>query len=745
MKPVVLVTRPAEEALRTAMALAEHGYDFLIEPLLEIAPLPDAADRLAGAGDHAALLFTSANGVRVYAAAAARRDLPVYAVGGMTAEAARAAGFGQVHAAGGDVEALAEFVARTRKPGDGALLHVAGEHVAGDLAGRLNARGFRVHSVALYTAKAAAALSAKTRDMLTGGGLGAVLFFSPRTARTFVSLVRTAGLDTYCRSCVAVCLSPAVAEVAGAVVWRAVVTAGKPGEGAGIGAMIDALMPALPGEGGEPAGEGSAMADTDKKTIALPAAEVIQRFGGIRPMAAKLGISFSTVQGWKERGHIPEQRHAEIAALAAKHGVSLEGPAPVAPAAVEPRPAGKPVEAPSFRQMTPPPGPGAAAGDKPPPIPPPLAAHAVPAEARGIGVMSAALISIVIVGAAFAGAYLARDYWLGETASMPVPAPAQPSVDRAVLDAFAARLAKLEKDVAARSAGPGTAADPKLGEDILALDKRLTELQNALYAARDQARRDAQAGAATTSEVAQAAKAAMTDQAKATAALAQRVDALEKGMDPAAFIAIRNGLNDVSAKLDALAKRMEAAERVAQAARAEGMAQAAFALSVGQLRRAVDAGLPFAAELAACRSLAGSDAVLAGPLDQLAPFAAGGVATRAALAQSFKQTAAAVVHAARARDGESGAWRRALAWLDSLITVRPVGAAAGDSPAARVARAEAKLGAGGLAAAVAEIGGLTAPAADAAKPWLDRAKDRLQADQALAALESHAAAAVARK
>jgi uroporphyrinogen-III synthase len=744
MKPVVLVTRPAEEALRTAMALAEHGYDFLIEPLLEIAPLPDAAGRLAEAGDAAALLFTSANGVRAYAAATPRRDLPAYAVGGMTAKAARAAGFGQVHAAGGDVEALAEFVARARKPGDGALLHVAGEQVAGDLAGRLSARGFRIHTVALYTAKAAEALSAKTRDTLASGGLGAVLFFSPRTARTFVSLARTAGLDAYCRSCVAVCLSPAVAEAAGALAWRAVVTAGKPGEGAGIGAMIDALMPVLPGEGGEPAGEGSAMADTDKKTIALPAAEVIQRFGGIRPMAAKLGISFSTVQGWKERGHIPEQRHAEIAALAAKHGVSLEEPASIPPAA-EPPPADRPAQTPQFRQVAPPPGPGPAAGDKPPPIPPPLAVHAAPAEARGLGVMSAALVSIAIVATAFAGAYLARDYWLGETASTPVPAPAQPSVDRAVLDAFAARLAKLEKDVAARSAGPSAAADPKLGEDILALDKRLTELQNALYAARDQARRDAQAGAATTSEVAQAAKAALADQAKATAVLSQRVDALEKGMDPAAFIAIRNGLNDVSAKLDALTKRMEAAERVAQAARAEGMAQAAFALSVGQLRRAVDAGLPFAAELAACRSLAGFDAALTGPLDRLAPFAAGGVASRAALAQSFKQTAAAVVHAGRARDAESGAWRRFLAWLDSLITVRPVGAAAGDSPAARTARAEAKLGAGDLAAAVAELGGLAAPAADAAKPWLERARARLQADQALAALESRAVAAVARK
>jgi len=737
MKPVVLVTRPAEEALRTAMALAEHGYDFLIEPLLEIAPLPDAAERLAAAGDAAAVLFTSANGVRAYAAATPRRDLPAYAVGGMTAEAARAAGFAQVHAAGGDVEQLADFVARARRPGDGALLHVAGEHVAGDLAGRLAAKGFEVRAVALYAAKAAEALSAKAREALASGGLGAVLFFSPRTARTFVSLVRTAGLDTYCRSCIAVCLSPAVAEAAGALAWRRVATAAKPGEGAGIGAMIDALMPVLPGESGAPAGEGSAMAEDDKKTIALPAAEVIQRFGGIRPMAAKLGISFSTVQGWKERDHIPEQRHAEIAALAAKHGVSLEGPAPAA--------AAPPADKPAFRQVAPPaPGAGPAAGDRPPPIPPPLVSHAAPPERRGLGVAGAALVSIAVVAAAFAGAYVTRELWLGEGPSAAMPAPAQPGVDRAALDALAARLAKLEKDMAARPAG-AAAPDPKLAEDILAFDKRLTELQNALYAVRDQAKRDAQAGTATLSEVAQAAKAAAAEQAKAAAALAQRVEALEKGTDPAAFIAIRNGLNDLSAKLDALAKRMEATERVAASARAEGMAQAALALSVGQLRRAVESGAPFAAELAACRSLAGTDAALAAPLDQLAPLAAAGVAGRADLAQSFKQAAGAVVHAARAREGETGAWRRFLAWLDSLVTVRPVGAASGDGPAAVAARAEAKLGAGDLAGAVAELGALKPPAADAAKPWLDRARARLQAEQALAALDRRMAAALARK
>ncbi len=48
------------------------------------------------------------------------------------------------------------------------------------------------------------------------------------------------------------------------------------------------------------------------------AASVIAAFGGLRPMAKALGVAASTVQGWKERGHIPESHHAAIQAAYAQ-------------------------------------------------------------------------------------------------------------------------------------------------------------------------------------------------------------------------------------------------------------------------------------------------------------------------------------------------------------------------------------------------------------------------------------------
>lgn len=58
-------------------------------------------------------------------------------------------------------------------------------------------------------------------------------------------------------------------------------------------------------------------------STAHPVHDVIQAFGGIRPMANKLGIAVSTVQGWKNRDAIPDSRHADIREAARKHGISL--------------------------------------------------------------------------------------------------------------------------------------------------------------------------------------------------------------------------------------------------------------------------------------------------------------------------------------------------------------------------------------------------------------------------------------
>lgn len=55
----------------------------------------------------------------------------------------------------------------------------------------------------------------------------------------------------------------------------------------------------------------------------IPAAEIINKFGGIRPLAKRLGLTPSTVQGWKQRKRIPEKRLKEILEVAEQENIDI--------------------------------------------------------------------------------------------------------------------------------------------------------------------------------------------------------------------------------------------------------------------------------------------------------------------------------------------------------------------------------------------------------------------------------------
>jgi uroporphyrinogen-III synthase len=223
----VLITRPRDEAQGVARELAVRGIDSAVEPLLVIVLRPAAALRL----DHVqAVLLTSANGARALARTTDRRDVAILAVGAATARAARAEGFARVESAEGSVATLADAARARLNPVGDPLLHISGADVAGDLAGDLARAGFAVERQVLYDAVAAPALSAETADGLRQGLFDAVLLFSPRTATTFVSLLRQAGMEQAAARMEALCLSPAVAAAARGLPWRRVRVAGRPSQ-----------------------------------------------------------------------------------------------------------------------------------------------------------------------------------------------------------------------------------------------------------------------------------------------------------------------------------------------------------------------------------------------------------------------------------------------------------------------------------------------------------------------------------
>ena len=232
----LLVTRPIEDAQELADVLRARGHEVLIDPVLEIVP---AAGEAPDSDGVRALLATSANGVRAFAKLTPRRDLSLLAVGSATAEAARALGFTKVTHAEGNVERLALLAAESFDPRRGALLHIVGQDAVGDLKGLLEARGFVVRRHVLYVARAARELSAETRAGLAGGTLEGALFFSPRSARIFMSLADAAQLVPSLQKLVTFCLSPAIAEAARGAHWAAVRIAAQPDQEALL-ALIEA-------------------------------------------------------------------------------------------------------------------------------------------------------------------------------------------------------------------------------------------------------------------------------------------------------------------------------------------------------------------------------------------------------------------------------------------------------------------------------------------------------------------------
>jgi uroporphyrinogen-III synthase len=165
-----------------------------------------------------------------------------------------------------------------------------------------------------------------------------------------------------------------------------------------------------------------------------------------------------------------------------------------------------------------------------------------------------------------------------------------------------------------------------------------------------------------------------------------------------------------------------------------GARRAEFLLAVGQLRDAALAGRGFADELRVARGLAPENA--AAQIAQLAGQQAG-VETRASLVRRFGPIANAVVAAGRIEDAADRPWlAEALERAQRYFSIRRVGEVEGDSPAARVARAETRLAVDDLAGALAALDPPGPAWLAPAQSWMEAARARLALESALARLAS---------
>ncbi|HRI76852.1 MAG TPA: uroporphyrinogen-III synthase [Alphaproteobacteria bacterium] len=298
----ILVTRPEPAGSELAEKLRRDGFETYLAPLSRYVPVPAALDVM---GACQALVFTSAQGVAQFPAAPEGRDKTVFAVGTATAEAATQAGFAHVVAGAGDVRDLAQtLIARKDELGLQSILHVSGEDTAEDLSQLLADSGIEVHRRVVYRTEFIDQLPPEIERALTEDKIDTVLLFSARAAQHWLRLLSREDLRTASAKLEAVCLSERVASELRGTPWRAVKVARTP--------QVEAIFDILQG------------ADTAPPLpMALPADPIIDAFGGLRPLANRLGITASTVQGWKKRGIIPDTRVEAIYTAAEEDNIDI--------------------------------------------------------------------------------------------------------------------------------------------------------------------------------------------------------------------------------------------------------------------------------------------------------------------------------------------------------------------------------------------------------------------------------------
>jgi len=283
--------------------------------------------------------------------------------------------------------------------------------------------------------------------------------------------------------------------------------------------------------------------------------------------------------------------------------------------------------------------------------------------------------------------------------SLPVVIDDEPLPDHS--DAIAA----LQERLAALEARPQIEADGTV--DLSAIENQITSLKLRIAYLAEQIGENGQAGQAGESTV------------------------------PSAPAADPEAIADLRAELEALAGQVARNRTLAETVEKKVGRAAQSGLAFATLERAVQSGAPFDRELSLITEV---PPAAQSALSVLGQYAVQGVETKAALTRSFDPLARKILDAAKTKSDES--------WLDrlwrnirSVVSIRPVGEAAGDDAGAIVARAEARLDQGMLADALVELGGLKGLAATVAEDWMTRAHARVAADKALEELNAAMVAA----
>lgn len=420
--------------------------------------------------------------------------------------------------------------------------------------------------------------------------------------------------------------------------------------------------------------------------------QVIEQFGGIRPFASKLGVPVTTVQGWKKRNSIPENRWDEILKLANELNLSITDSNDNRPIAAAPAATVTPMSAPARPVAT---------------ETPRVTKAEKAGYSRGYSAAQGILVTGISVGLSVAilAVLFGPDFIVSN--------PSQ-------------RITALEQKVG--TTGPATTGNSGLlttlqqGQTALqdtinnTIMPKINELQATVGALGDpqtMAQLSAQIKAMEQSQQGQATlDAAVTELKTIVAGLQGQVDGLD--------VALAAAQKENGALAETLGK-----------VSTTDLTAAAMLLALNQFRTSIDRQEPLGDDIALLKSVINPDENpdLAASIDRLTPFATSGVMSPGGLENELSVLANDIVEA-RLKGDQAPVTDIVRARLQNIFDVRNNGVPViGTMEQKLIAQAQQQLAAGDVAAAKATLETLPAPSREVAQPVITKAEQTLTAQQ----------------
>ncbi len=725
----ILITRPEPAGGELAVRLKKEGFTVFEAPLSSY--IPEKAD-LSVLPTCQALAFTSAQAVEMFAAQSGQRELPVFTVGDVTAQKARAAGFKFVLSGSGNARDLADVLRqRQTELGIQKILHVSGHETAQDLGALLADSNIAVARTVVYRVDFIDTMPADIAKALQSGEIGTVMLFSAMTARHLMKLLGRPDLAKVSEKLEAVCMSDRVAAELRGHPWRVLRVARSPT----VEAMLDIVRSDDPDDSTAPS--------------ALPAQPVIDAFGGLRPLANRLDLTASTVQGWKKRGMIPEARADAVLAAAREDGIDIsalltEGQTRMSSENGE----NKNQQIPKSNNAK------------------------KESERRRVTDRRQQKPRLDAQGNILADAYTGPDRRSGmdrrayeDAKRKKIRAEKWKFVNRTVLMAAFFLIAIIYG--AGFLLAPEFFAIRKEAAKMEDYERRLHDYELKLkeYQEQQQQKKSGSLGQMINNGISKVEDAVET--AKTTAntvagvagqtiesgdihggvqqlfsmlALLQKMNSTEEGRQAVAEMMARlQGLmgmaNGDQAALgeavDTARKKDPTLNKLTDGMSSRELGAAAVLLALNELRANMNSERAFEQDLAIVQKFAGNDPAMQKAMQNLAPYAKSGVLSKETLQKEFRGIAADIVMA-KLRGEDATVRDRVLERLGKYAKVRKVDDIEGNSTDAVVARAEIMLDQGDIRGAIKELQTLDGASAETAEPWMNQAAGNVMADDATA-------------